>query len=424
MAITSLFPKENEPLKIRQGKAGDCYLLVVLDCLYGTEDGRKLIQSMFTQTPEGIEVRIKASNLSKRLQYEKMEGKYEYRATPTEDIFFLSNDRLQKIDQKSSGVHTNSLAIKILERLISYYYSCDWETNSLIAHNEPYIGDQLNILRNFFSIEIKQSYDINKMIKLKQRNPDEPIFIGMRYGKFDIYNSHHCQHALRVDKLSSDSNGQYFTLINPWNNQACNKNGELGEKFYVKYLKKRDCCFLTFPDIDVNKPQKVLKSLNFDNYLSHIERMVEKLEKKITIKDEKIQNLRNKPIINKKELEKKLAKNCRYKRALSDCQLYLKELSTAKENFLSYGKADRVSVKQFQDTCRRIADKLYPTLNEHQGWKNVVFNFLSLISPLEKRTHLMNKFSANKLSFFTLKTTKSLVEAIKRVKLRAEVNLG
>ncbi|WP_309598918.1 hypothetical protein [Legionella sainthelensi] len=76
--------------------------MAALDCILnsGTE-GYAAIKSLFKETEEGIEVRIKSTDLSKYLQKEKLQGKYKYHYDPitNQDVFFIDKKKLQEIDQ-------------------------------------------------------------------------------------------------------------------------------------------------------------------------------------------------------------------------------------------------------------------------------------------------------------------------------------
>ena len=64
-----LFPEDDQFISIKQGDGGDCYLLASLDCiLNGDSKNRKKIQSLFTQTSTGGELRIKSNPQSSKLQ--------------------------------------------------------------------------------------------------------------------------------------------------------------------------------------------------------------------------------------------------------------------------------------------------------------------------------------------------------------------
>lgn len=58
--MTPLFPEKGQHILIQQGIAGNCYLLCSLDCiLNGSSANQDLIRSKFSQTSEGVYLRIK-----------------------------------------------------------------------------------------------------------------------------------------------------------------------------------------------------------------------------------------------------------------------------------------------------------------------------------------------------------------------------
>lgn len=76
--MTPLFPENHVPIIIKQGSAGDCFLLTTLDCLLNQDDeGRLLIRSLFTEHSDGsISVKIKRTDQSINLNPQQLYGKY------------------------------------------------------------------------------------------------------------------------------------------------------------------------------------------------------------------------------------------------------------------------------------------------------------------------------------------------------------
>lgn len=247
--MTPLFPEKNTPLTIKQGPVDDCYLLVALDCIFNSGDeARQLLASKFTQTPLGLTVRIKRNNQSTRLDSQKMRGKYihVYDRNTDEDIFFIGQQKLKEIDNSKKGVQTNSLAIKVLERISSYYYTGDWdhagESGSLTAHSirQRHMESSTRFVGKLLGIHAEDTEEMDEIIKLKLMNPREAIYISFAYGEPDANGKIHERHALRIDKVVSKTNGGYdFILVNPWDNQK-------QETFSLGELEKRDCRFCTF----------------------------------------------------------------------------------------------------------------------------------------------------------------------------------
>ncbi|AOW59140.1 hypothetical protein BE843_13125 [Legionella pneumophila subsp. pneumophila] len=247
--MTPLFPEKNTPLTIKQGPVDDCYLLVALDCIFNSGDeARQLLASKFTQTPLGLTVRIKRNNQSTRLDSQKMRGKYihVYDRNTDEDVFFIGQQKLKEIDNSKKGVQTNSLAIKVLERISSYYYTGDWdhtgESGSLTAHSisQRHMESSTRFVGKLLGIHAEDTEEMDEIIKLKLMNPREAVYISFAYGEPDANGKIHERHALRIDKVVPKTNGGYdFILVNPWDNQK-------EETFSLGELEERDCRFCTF----------------------------------------------------------------------------------------------------------------------------------------------------------------------------------
>ncbi|KTD64147.1 hypothetical protein [Legionella shakespearei] len=247
--MTPLFPKDGEAITIQQGNTGDCYLLTAIDCILnsGTE-GLPLVKSLFTQTAEGVALRIKRTDIfdsSNNITPGKLDGKYTYHydAATNEDVFFLPNKRLQEIDESDAGVRSNALAIKILERVSSYYYTGYWPNEdmnaSVAAHNIPsrHKDSSTVFVGKFLGVEAQDSSDIEAIIKLKTEKPNQPVYISMAYGYKDYLGRIHGRHALRIDKIvPKQPDGYDFVLINPWNNQK-------KETFSIDEIKARNYRF-------------------------------------------------------------------------------------------------------------------------------------------------------------------------------------
>ena len=133
---TPLFPPDNGPITIKQGPVGDCYLMAALDCIFCAEDaGYESVKSLFKSVRGGVEVRFKRTDQSVHLKKGRLRGKYEYvhDRVLNEDVFFLDAARLREIDSSLEGVVTNSLAVKIIERLSAYYYKAEWDDRAAIG---------------------------------------------------------------------------------------------------------------------------------------------------------------------------------------------------------------------------------------------------------------------------------------------------
>lgn len=256
MPLTPLFPQSGAPITIKQGKTGDCYFLASLDCVFNSgPEGVAKVKSLFTETEHGVTVRIKRTSISSHLKPEKLRGKYDYYYDKdrNEDVFIISKERLKIIDAPSIGVTTNSLAVKILEHLSSYYYVEDWAhngnvMNSIVAHNvnNRHKGSSTEFMGYLLGINTEDLRDIDKIIKFKTIAPDYPIYISMDYGASDAFGKYHGRHGLRIDKIvanPSSPGGYDFVLVNPWNNQR-KETYSLND---IKLRHYRFCIFNTNP---------------------------------------------------------------------------------------------------------------------------------------------------------------------------------
>jgi hypothetical protein len=247
---TPLFPENNSPPIIRQGNAGDCYLLASLDCIFNLgQEGYDVVKSMFTETEKGVEVRIKHTDQSKRLQKGKLECKYDYYYDEErqQDVIIVSKEILEQIDEYQEGVISNSLAVKILERLTSYYYASPLPNQplaSIAAHEMPRRLSETETSTKFaakflgIGAHDVTGDNINEIIKLKTIAPEYPVYISIAYGNG--------RHALRIDKIvpNVNSDGEYdFVLVNPHDNQE-RETYSLG---HIILSKPRFCTFTTKP---------------------------------------------------------------------------------------------------------------------------------------------------------------------------------
>ncbi|KTD42371.1 hypothetical protein [Legionella quateirensis] len=229
--MTPLFPKDDTPITITQGQTGDCYLLTALDCIMNSgEEGLQLVKSLFTETEDGVYLRIKRTEIyatSKNFNPDKMKDKYTHHYDPAtnEDVFFMDKARLKVIDSAWGGVRTNALALKIIERISSYYYTGEWPNEdplaSIVAHNirSRHSMSSTAFVGKFIGVEAHDTKNIDEIIKLKTINPAQPVYISMSYGRPDQYGIINGRHALRIDRVIQNSDGTYdFVLINPHDN--------------------------------------------------------------------------------------------------------------------------------------------------------------------------------------------------------------
>ena len=268
--LTPLFPKTNEKVTMSQGNTGDCFILASLDCIINSSpQGLDIIKSMFHQVDGGVEVRIKRNKLFQNLIHHKesgaLWGKYHHKYDPNqnEDVFSISNSYLNTIDNEKTGVKSNSLAVKILERIITYYYKPEYPAsvndskhvntmlygyNSIQQHNRSgrtkSAKSETDFLGTIFGIE---TFDINasqmsSIIAFKQKHPSVPLYINMYYDETDSYSNQHERHALNVKEIRRNINGpgQFeFILINPWDNTKT-------EKHNLSYIKNQSPKFAIY----------------------------------------------------------------------------------------------------------------------------------------------------------------------------------
>lgn len=227
MPLTALFPGDHEKITISQGKIGDCYLLATIDCVANlSKKGRDRLKSLFTQTKDGVIVRIPRSKLSSNLQTKTLGTRYQYTHDDKSkhDVFFLNNALLEEIDSHTSiGAVTNSLAVKILEHLSSYYFAKSWTRkeaiNSLTVHSvleERHGMSSTLFVSQLINVETAE-LTIDQIIKLKTLYPNFPVYVSMIWGETQRGIAHE-RHALRVERVNKVSLSHSFSLVNPWHN--------------------------------------------------------------------------------------------------------------------------------------------------------------------------------------------------------------
>ncbi len=298
---TPLFPENNGRIHMKQGVVGDCYLLAALDCIFTAgEDGYELVKSLFTDVGDGVEVRFKRTDQSTHLQVNKIRGKYGYYydQARNEDVFFLDRARLNEIDRSRDGVETNSLAVKILERLSPYYFTAEWDDSaprehqglprsaSVSAHSlddrfdassTTFVGKLLGI----YAHDLHEAGDVDKIIKLKRMFPEQPVYISIDYGKRDAYGQIHTRHGLRLDKIICDRDnpgGFKFILVNPWNTEAP------GEEYSLNEIKHR-CCRFSFFRTNQEHYETMCGVLNLPDELLAVLRQIRRLGVTLSVQD-------------------------------------------------------------------------------------------------------------------------------------------
>lgn len=263
--MTPLFPNDNENILIKQGQTGDCYLLASLDCIFNLgKEGRDKFKSLFTQKADGVELRIKHNRHSEYLKDKSIAPKYVYHYdhNTDEDCFFIPNKELDRIDKTKDGVWSNSLAVKILEHISSYYfvYRFDQEDMqaSVLAHNEDqrYSGSPTQFVADLLDCHAYDTREYDDIIKLKTILPALPVYISMKYGKADELGKIHTYHALRIKQIIPKGNSYDFVLANPWNNSK-------EETFSLEDIKERNYKFSIF-DLKQEKLDLMLSLIRCD----------------------------------------------------------------------------------------------------------------------------------------------------------------
>jgi len=215
--MTPLFT-HNEITQISQGQTGDCYLLAVLDCFMNTgPEGLAYIKSLFTETADAVIVRLKQSALSQNL-LQKPHPHFIYQVDDAlhEDVFVISKARCLEIDASPDGVQSDSLAVKILERICSYYFYNDWQgvSDSLTAHSirnmtarhEVCPVRSIDFIAQWLSIEVLKIPAMDHLAVIKTILPTLPVYLSM--------NGQNARHAFRVEAMTNSG----CMLVNPWNN--------------------------------------------------------------------------------------------------------------------------------------------------------------------------------------------------------------
>ncbi|WP_133138461.1 hypothetical protein [Legionella genomosp. 1] len=253
--MTPLFPRDGERLTLRQGKTGDCYLIASIDCIYNaSKEGRERFKSMFKQLGNGdVEIRVKRTKQSENLDPDKIGINYRHRIDPdtNEDVITIPHSYLVKIDASRKGVQSNSLAVKILERISSYYYKNAWKyqedvLTSISAHdlNNRHEGTSTAFVGHLLEVHSHDTDDIPKIINLKNRWPEAPVYISLAYGQKDAHGKYHGRHGLRLDRIihnPSAPGGYEFVLVNPWDNRTT-------ETINLADIRKRQTRFCYFSE--------------------------------------------------------------------------------------------------------------------------------------------------------------------------------
>lgn len=261
---TPLFPADNQRVIIKQGKVGNCYLLAGLDCVLNEmQGGRALAKQRFVQYPDGsVRVQIPRNSHSPHLNPAVIGSKYILdQSDPNFDYWHIPKSEIDRMDAAGGkGAESNCLAVKIMERLSSYYFVKPPKTagigESLIAHDhkhhgERYTGTAPAFVANLMGVHVDQMFgserdrrvnfdrNIDKLIRLKQMDPNAPVYLELDWGEPDAHGRIHGRHAVRVEKIVPDGRGSYNVhIVNPWDNSTASR-----KVFNIADLKFRDSWF-------------------------------------------------------------------------------------------------------------------------------------------------------------------------------------
>lgn len=248
--MTELFP-EKAPIYIKQNDVGDCYLLAALHYLFKDQQGLKIVSSLFEKLPSGsVRVRIKQNLYSNNLIHKTLRGamsdKFEYRfdADNGVDEFIISKASLEQIDSNTEGVQSNSLAVKILELLVSFYLGTNKmnphkvrNRRKAIAHSlKDYDGlsehsksrthqSDFEFIATLLGIKVIEptTKRLISLISLFEESSNVSALISMKYGRSDDFGKIHERHALVIENIvpnTKSAGGYDFILVNPWNTNA------------------------------------------------------------------------------------------------------------------------------------------------------------------------------------------------------------
>lgn len=262
--IPSLFA--NNPTLRQSSKHGNCFLMAALDSLLSSPQNKRAVESLFRASPNGIEVRIRhPRNLlfsASQGQRDELQNKYSYRYDDKnqESVFTLDRLRLHVIDISELGVMSNSLGVKILERLANYLYTTDVNffmgsilpnvVNKLTCQTSPIFGVS-TFIEQFLDVKVEHGmasktpgnakFTFEQIQEIMKKSPGASIFIGMNDPQGGT-----TQHVWALDTTSPYSSSQRwspyqstegFNLRNPWDttrrefytfDQICNLDGFIG----------------------------------------------------------------------------------------------------------------------------------------------------------------------------------------------------
>lgn len=267
-------------------------MLAALDCVFHSSNGLERVRSMFTEYNSGIELRIKRNKFTENMLVRKNTGVFKtkyyhlYEEKTDSDVFMITNNRLNAIDAHSEGVQSNSLAVKVFEHILSYYYDIalpgDEEQHSPSKENaDPLDFDSFsehnrknrlhgqNTESEFFAclFEMEQFFvaqdRLGSIIMFKQDYFKIPVYVALTCGT----NLRHAYRIQQIELNTAFAGGFEFLLLDPWNNTAT-KSFSLeqireGNPFFVIFnwipeLRGIICNALCIPDVsqELSNPQR------------------------------------------------------------------------------------------------------------------------------------------------------------------------
>jgi ankyrin repeat protein len=184
---------------------GNCFLLAALDSLLSSPENRSAVTSIFRETEEGIQVRIRhPRNLleppvtEERRKELNDKYRYSYDERTKESVFVLDKLRLHVIDISELGVESNSLGIKILERLANYLYApiqVDFQGSAVphfLRNLDRSIFGVVGFLEQLLDLKIETGvlsteqkencFSFFRVALIKRESPSTSIFIAMDEG--------------------------------------------------------------------------------------------------------------------------------------------------------------------------------------------------------------------------------------------------
>lgn len=268
-------------LTIAQKNIASCYLLAVLDALYRDPEGKEFLSSLFTHNPadNSVVVRLKHTSLSHKLaSSERLAKRYGYihDMEQNQDVFYVNMERILEISDDQMATRTNSLAVSILERLISYYYEHALHHKniltrnlSLYAHNLDAAVYRRHLNRTSIDFLCKifglthESADVMRVYAYKRSYPTLPVYCHMYTNPANKGNTNHAYHVARVEENPEARAGDELTiiLINPWNNGK-------EERYSLVQLEEREAQFYI---MHIQSENQLLRELALD--LSSEERL-------------------------------------------------------------------------------------------------------------------------------------------------------